>query len=685
MKALRLVLITSVCILMALAAKAQVKIGENKLESSPHHWLEIDKTDSLFIVTDDLSVGLTSADHRVSAPNPNVDALMLKLYGYGLNNFLPSATSPFIQDSEPIGGITANIFAGITQDGYLMEVPLSLVIEVADSSQADLSFFNGVDTFGTADLMVLDTIFATDNELRDSTALIRTLINNSEMADHDTISGNEFIDSIRLSNDTLYFIENLAGRIAPTNTQSIDLGPLINGSTFYLSDGELDESRTVTGQTFDLTYTDITNLLESSVTNTTTTSGDQTLQTTGPGADIIINSADAGTFSSTSLTTINGNNVAIQQDGQDIMQINGNEETKFLSGTVDTILLLDDDGSISMEAYGDSSITGVVSQILAVDASGNMIEIGITDILATQPDSTIYTHDGLLTEDRVLTGGSNDLTMTGLGTYNVGATTVDLDAPNTTVSDTVQLESYGGDLIKGTVTTILAVDTDGNVIETTASEILGTETDSTIYTHNGTLTGERTMTMGVIGTPRDLFFVSPNGDDTTVIASNGRIGISTGSFTPNSAQSDVKLEVNGDILAIKVHSSSDRRFKKNISPIQSALDKVMSIEGVTYDFRKEDFLNRNFPTGKQVGFIAQNVESVLPEVVMTNGDGYKAVDYSKITALLNEAIKEQQAQINQLQERLERSSELNASLVDEIATIKKMIKEFSHLADSDED
>ncbi len=193
------------------------------------------------------------------------------------------------------------------------------------------------------------------------------------------------------------------------------------------------------------------------------------------------------------------------------------------------------------------------------------------------------------------------------------------------------------------------------------------------------------MTMGTVAMPHNLFFVSPNGMDTTVIDSSGRIGIGTGAFTTNSASSDVKLEVNGDILAIKVHSSSDRRFKKNITGIESALEKVMSIEGVTYDFRKEAFPMRNFPKGQQVGFIAQNVEAVLPEVVITNGDGYKAVDYAKITALLNEAIKEQQAQIDQLNKQLKTSESLNASLVDEIITIKQMIKDISHLADSDED
>lgn len=69
--------------------------------------------------------------------------------------------------------------------------------------------------------------------------------------------------------------------------------------------------------------------------------------------------------------------------------------------------------------------------------------------------------------------------------------------------------------------------------------------------------------------------------------------------------------------------TSDQRFKKNITPISSALDKVEKLQGVTFDWRIGEFMNRNFPEGKQVGFIAQEVEKILPEVVTTDNDGYK--------------------------------------------------------------
>jgi len=92
---------------------------------------------------------------------------------------------------------------------------------------------------------------------------------------------------------------------------------------------------------------------------------------------------------------------------------------------------------------------------------------------------------------------------------------------------------------------------------------------------------------------------------------------------------------------------SDLRLKQNIQPIQDALDKVKQIRGVYFEMIRK-------PEVTEVGVIAQEVEAVLPEVVVDNPEGYKSVDYSKITALLIEAIKE----LNAKNEVLEREIEI---------------------------
>ena len=90
----------------------------------------------------------------------------------------------------------------------------------------------------------------------------------------------------------------------------------------------------------------------------------------------------------------------------------------------------------------------------------------------------------------------------------------------------------------------------------------------------------------------------------------------------------------------KPGSCSDRRFKENITPIISALDLVTKLQGVTFTWNRPAFPARNFPAGKEIGLIAQDVEPVIPEVVSTDAQGYKSITYDKLTALLIEAVKE---------------------------------------------
>ncbi|OGS07946.1 MAG: hypothetical protein A2270_02760 [Elusimicrobia bacterium RIFOXYA12_FULL_51_18] len=95
-------------------------------------------------------------------------------------------------------------------------------------------------------------------------------------------------------------------------------------------------------------------------------------------------------------------------------------------------------------------------------------------------------------------------------------------------------------------------------------------------------------------------------------------------------------------------SGSDKRWKKDITPLQDSLSKILRLKPVGYNWRKDEFPELNFDEGRQIGFIAQEVESVIPEVVTTNKDGYKGVSYEKIVPVLTEAIQELYKQINEL-------------------------------------
>lgn len=91
---------------------------------------------------------------------------------------------------------------------------------------------------------------------------------------------------------------------------------------------------------------------------------------------------------------------------------------------------------------------------------------------------------------------------------------------------------------------------------------------------------------------------------------------------------------------------SDRRFKQNIKPIASALEKVTKLQGVTFTWNIKDNPRRFFCEGTQIGLIAQDVETVIPEVVLTDNEGFKSVAYDKLTAVLVEAVKEMKIKMN---------------------------------------
>ena len=92
--------------------------------------------------------------------------------------------------------------------------------------------------------------------------------------------------------------------------------------------------------------------------------------------------------------------------------------------------------------------------------------------------------------------------------------------------------------------------------------------------------------------------------------------------------------------------SSDKNLKTNITPIENALDKILSLEGVEFDFISG--VNCGYLKKHQIGLIAQDVKKVIPEVVGKNNDGTLGVSYQHLVAVLIEAIKEQQQEIEEL-------------------------------------
>ena len=114
----------------------------------------------------------------------------------------------------------------------------------------------------------------------------------------------------------------------------------------------------------------------------------------------------------------------------------------------------------------------------------------------------------------------------------------------------------------------------------------------------------------------------------------------------------------GEIRAthdVTAYYSSDANLKTNVVSIENALDKVKQIAGVEFDWTQEYIDDKGGEDGyfvrkHDVGVIAQEVEAVPPEVVGTRENGTKAVRYDRMVALLVEAIKDQQSQIDELKQ-----------------------------------
>jgi hypothetical protein len=152
--------------------------------------------------------------------------------------------------------------------------------------------------------------------------------------------------------------------------------------------------------------------------------------------------------------------------------------------------------------------------------------------------------------------------------------------------------------------------------------------------------------------------IGTGGNDILIVYGNN-VGVNVASPTQN-------LDVNGNARIRSIGSgaysgvvnrmadgtlttaTSDSRLKENVTTLQNSLNKVTNLRGISFTWKS------NPEYGTRIGFIAQEVEKVLPELVFTNDvDGYKGVNYAEVTAVLVEAIKELKTENDLLKKRLE--------------------------------
>jgi len=113
--------------------------------------------------------------------------------------------------------------------------------------------------------------------------------------------------------------------------------------------------------------------------------------------------------------------------------------------------------------------------------------------------------------------------------------------------------------------------------------------------------------------------------------STSRFVINSNLYAGNITAGSIRGNLYGD--GTGVTSISDRRLKEDIRPIMNALDKVSSMQAVRYRLYKD-------PSHVWIGYIAQDLEVILPEVVRTDAEGWKSIQYTNLPALIIEAVKE---------------------------------------------
>jgi len=159
---------------------------------------------------------------------------------------------------------------------------------------------------------------------------------------------------------------------------------------------------------------------------------------------------------------------------------------------------------------------------------------------------------------------------------------------------------------------------------------------------------------------------SETGSGRLHIANRSDTSLIYGEFDNYLVRINADLQVRGTVEA-SYGSPSDLSLKTNLVKLTSGLNIIESLAAYYYDWTEEAKEKYSFKNTKQLGLIAQEVEKVLPELVYESKNGYKIVDYSKLTPVLVEAMKEQQVRIESLEKQ-------NKELKEKVDLILEMLE-----------
>jgi len=321
-------------------------------------------------------------------------------------------------------------------------------------------------------------------------------------------------------------------------------------------------------------------------------------------------SIDIGHASDTTLTRASAGDVNIE--GNLIYRAGGTDVPVADGGTGASTLT---DGGVLLGS-GTDAITA-----MAVLADGEMIVGDGSGDPVAESGATLRTSIGVGTGDSPT---FTNLTLT--GDLTVTGTTTELQVTNLNVEDkNITIASGAADSA--------AADGAGLTVEGASATFS--------YAHSGT---KWTMNkpLDVTGNIDSNGLLTVTGTGTSQFSSHLQshcLGVGT---TPSGTTGEIRAS--GDITA---YYSSDERLKENFKPLTGALDKVKAISGYEFDW-KEGIEDATSKTGHDIGVKAQELQEHYPDLVHERENGYLAVDYIKLNAVLIEAVKELAAKVEEL-------------------------------------
>lgn len=366
----------------------------------------------------------------------------------------------------------------------------------------------------------------------------------------------------------------------------------------------------------------------------TNTAPDQTVSLTGSGATSVsgtypnftINSTDTNTtytssdFTVTSLSGYpGGTSQFLRADGSFATPPDNQGVTSVAAGTGLSGGTITTTGTISLSTAGIGAGTygntgnGTKIDTITVDAYGRITAV------ATGPTGTVTSDTNYYTNSASFNTSTGVISFSGAG--GQPGYSVDIDGRFLTS------ETY-----TGTVTSVSGQNGISGTVTTSGSLTLDSDLRSHVY-----YIGQDTNDYIHVNTTVIDFYL------------DGALDMRL--------ENDGDLHVDGDVVAFS-GTTSDERLKENITPIENALTKIYNMRGVEFDWSATSRKGQH-----DIGVIAQEVEDIIPEVVREkelsvgefadNPQTFKVVDYDKLSAVLIEAIKEQQDLINNLQKQID--------------------------------